>query len=187
MKGGKESIMKHKNNPIWIIIWIAFFSPLLIANLQYLDFVLSELYKYGSGHFRDSFWGTLPQLSALLAVDLIAASFYLKKKSNPNWKVIFILLLILSLISFVPLLPLYTSPYLVLTLVGVLPSFLVLLIVDLLAFLIKKHSHRGIAWIISYTLLVVVSLVLFVSGIFIFQFSALPFIQLLLAFYLHTY
>jgi hypothetical protein len=86
MNSDKESIIKKKSNPIWIVIWVAVFIPLLAANLQYLDAVLSLLYRYDYGWptFGDSLWGSLPQLSALLAADLIATAFYSDKKKNPN-------------------------------------------------------------------------------------------------------
>lgn len=178
MNDDKESIKKSKNSPFRIVIWIVIFCPLLLANLQYLAFVLS---RYGWQSFGPSFWGTLPQLLALLAVDLVAASFYLKQKSNLNWELI--VLTSLNLTYFGQLLSWYTDPYLGLALLGAFPSFLALLAVDLMVLFTKQQPHGSRPWIINYIVLAAVSLVLYSSGILIFQFSAFSFIQVLISLY----
>jgi len=60
------------------------------------------------------------------------------------------------------------SPYLSLALLGASPYFLILSVIDFIAIFIKKHPYDSRAYIT----LLVVSVVLFFSGVFIFQFPA---------------
>src|SRR5687767_14191001 len=86
----QPALKKKKNN----IIWIVTVTSLLIANLQYLHFLYSWSNRLGfdSLAFSMQFCGTTPHLSALLAIDLVTASFFFSKNTNTYWKVLFILL-----------------------------------------------------------------------------------------------
>jgi hypothetical protein len=132
-------LMKKKSNLIWIVTII----PLLITNLQYLDFLRSW---YDRPSFLTSFLGTTPHLSALLGINLVAASFYLQKKSNPNWIIIFTFLVMCNLIFYGHMLSWITSPYLGLALVGAFPYLLILSVVDFIAVFneLPRSKLRGI-------------------------------------------
>jgi hypothetical protein len=94
----------------------------------------------------------------------------IKKKSNPMWKVIFILLLIVNLIYLSPLLLVlfYGNPGF--GFLGMIPYFFVFSLIDFIAvfsYIITQNPH-GIAKNISYTLLIPISLVLVYSSFGIF-------------------
>jgi hypothetical protein len=137
MKIYEESIIKKKGNFTWIVTVISF----LTVNLQYLWFWYSW---FGRLSFNDSFIGTSPHLSALLAIDLIAIALHSQKKSTFNWKVIFILLFMFNLIFYVHMLSWITnphlSPYFSLALLGAFPYFLILSVIDFIAVFIKNSA-----------------------------------------------
>lgn len=95
----------------------------------------------------------------------------IKKKNNPIWKIIFILLLIGNLIFGYYWQSVYTEPFASFVFY---PSLLVLSLVNLIALLVyifKQHPHgpHGKARIIGDIALILASLVLIISGVIIYM------------------
>lgn len=142
---------------------IIFFTPLLIANVQYLDFLITS---YDKPYFIYYFNPLIPYLSSLLSLDLIAATFYLWRKSYPYSIFIFALLILCNLLIFLCILYSIDSPYVGIALVGMLPYFITLLVIDIIAVLIRAYPHGGKARNISYVFLTAVSSALSIGYLF---------------------
>jgi len=162
-----NSILKKRGN----LIWTAIFILLLITNFQYLEHLYYRFNYYENSflQLRNSFFGTFPHLLALLAVDLVGASFYWMRNSSSNWKIIFILLFLFDLIFFIHMLKYTNSPYLPLALFGISPYFVIISAVHFITILFRDRPYEGGKWV--YISILVLCLVLFFAGKFVFQFS----------------
>jgi hypothetical protein len=106
--------------------------------------------SYYSTAYIYPYQGLFPSLSLLLSIDLVAVIFFLRRKSYPYSLIIFILLILFNSLQFLFILHEIGSPYLGIELMGIVPFFMLLFIIDIIAVLIRTQPVGGKAQFISY-------------------------------------